>query len=61
MEKNYGVMKSVKVSGDDAILAGCFDSRKSLEENLKDYSRIINESIARIKERFERKYSGKIA
>ena len=53
-EKNYGVMKSVQLSGDDLILYGIFPKGNSLEQNLKNYNSVLNKSIAIINEKSRR-------
>jgi hypothetical protein len=51
-EKNYGIMKSVQVSGDDAIINGIFPEGMPFEQRMKEYDRAVNKSIELIKERY---------
>jgi len=53
ISKNYGIMKyiNLKVNSDDAILNGIFSEGMNFEKQLKEYNRVINESIEIIKER----------
>ena len=57
-QKNYGIMKSVELSGDDAILAGITDPNKTFLENLKEYDKAVNRSIEIIQEKY-RKNAGR--